>query len=255
MIISSRQRFVLLETWKAASSTAALWLGPYDDNCYNRFYDNNPYLQRVVHRHLTYSEFAALPESRLGYFTGAFVRNPYDRVYSGFLQLQRDIRQQPLEQYSKPWIKALVMCQLADNLAQIKAADFEFDKWLALVKEHQIYDIGRNSSFPLHPAHYWTGIDQERKVDFVGKVEDFEHDFDAFCAQVGMAPAKSESLNVTNLPELGDPARYRYVTRMNDASIAKINTLFAADFELFGYEVLTEPQDFPSIPGNAMAFK
>jgi hypothetical protein len=66
--------------------------------------------------------------------------------YSGFLQLQRDIQLHPVLPFSQTWIKKLVMRQLADNLAQLAAADF--DKWFELVEEHQIYEVGRNSSFP-----------------------------------------------------------------------------------------------------------
>ena len=237
MILSHRHRFVLLQPWKTASSTAHLRLARYDESPYSRFYDYNPHLQRVVHQHITFAEFAALPESRQGYVTGTFVRNPYDRVYSGFLQLQRDIREQPAAPFPNDWIKALVMRQLADNQAQLAAGDFEFDKWFALVEEHQIYEVGRNSSFPLHPAHYWTGIDRERKVDFIGKVECFERDFDAFCGRVGIEPEERASINVSDrLPKPQSPGRSHYVNRMSAASISKIESLFDADFELFGYE-------------------
>ena len=237
MILSHQYQFVLLAPWKTASSTAHVRLEPYNESRYSRFYDYNPYLQRVVHQHITYAEFAALPESREGYFSGAFVRNPYDRVYSGFLQLQKDIQQQPSASFPNAWIKTLVMRQLADNFGQLAAGEFDFDKWFGLVEEHQIYEVGRNSSFPLHPAHYWTGIDRERKVDFVGSVERFERDFDAFCGQVGITPGERANENVSGqLSDLQGRTHYRYVDRMTAASISKVNALFDADFDLFGYE-------------------
>ena len=236
VILSHRHRFVLLQPWKSASSTAHLRLAHHDESPYSRFYDYNHHLQRVVHQHITFAEFAALPESRQGYFTGAFVRNPYDRVYSGFTQLQRDIQEQPAAAFPNDWIRALVMRQLADNHAQLAAGEFDFDKWFALVEEHQIYDVGRNSSFPLHPAHYWTGIDREQKVDFIGKVECFERDFDAFCIRVGIEPGERASTNVSDrLPEPQSPGNSHYANRMSAASISKIDRLFDVDFELFGY--------------------
>jgi sulfotransferase famil protein len=240
MIISRRQRFVLLAPWKTASSTSHLRLAQYNESPYSRFYDFNPYLQRVVTQHVTYPEFAMLPESREGYFIGAFVRNPYDKVYSGFLQLQKDVRhfqQHPSQTFPTPWIKPLVLRQISDNLAQLTAAEFDFDKWFALVEEYQIYEVGRNSSFPLHPAHYWTGIDGNQKVDFIGKVESFEHDFDAFCLRVDVAAGERATANVSDQPAHSQGmANARYLSRMSAASISKINTLFTADFELFGYE-------------------
>jgi hypothetical protein len=142
VIISHKFRFVLLLPWKTASSTCYERLVAHNDSPYSRFFYFNPFLQRVVHQHITYPEFAALPEGRKGYCSAAFVRNPYDRVYSGFLQLQRDIQQHPTAEFPAPWIKALVMQQIAENFAQLAAAGFEFDRWFGLIEEHQIYEVG-----------------------------------------------------------------------------------------------------------------
>ena len=167
----------------------------------------------------------------------AFVRNPYDRVYSGFLQLQRDIQQHPTAEFPAPWIKALVMQQIAENFAQLAAACFDFDRWFELIEEHQIYEVGRNSSFPLHPAHYWTGLDREQNVNFVGRVENFDHDFSAFCSNVGVTPADGPNSNVSNVVvDTSATTSPRYLSRMNAASISKVNALFSEDFELFGYK-------------------
>jgi hypothetical protein len=70
--------------------------------------------------------------------------------------------------------------QLAENFSQLCQAGFEFNKWISLLREEQIYEIGCNSNFPLHPAHYWTHISDEKKVNFIGKVENFENDFYAY---------------------------------------------------------------------------
>jgi hypothetical protein len=237
VIISHKARFVLLLPWKTASSTSHERLVAYNDSPYGRFFYFNTFLQRVVHQHITYPEFAALPEGRKGYFSGAFVRNPYDRVYSGFLQLQRDIQQHPTAEFPAPWIKALVMQQIAENFAQLAAAGFDFDRWFGLIEEHQIYEVGRNSSFPLHPAHYWTGLDREQNVNFVGRVENFDHDFSAFCSNVRVTPADVPNSNVSNVVvDVSTTASSRYLSKMNTASISKVNALFSVDFELFGYK-------------------
>ncbi len=70
--------------WKTASSTVAQRLGKYNESSYSLFYEFNPYLNRVVHQHLTRAELASFPEGKGAYRVAAFVRNPYDRVYSGF---------------------------------------------------------------------------------------------------------------------------------------------------------------------------
>ena len=167
MVISHEKRFVLLLPWKTASQTLSLRLGPYNDSPYEPFFYFNAYLNRVVHPHVTCSEFACLPESKLGYLLAAFVRNPYDRVYSGFRQLQVDLRTHPHATYSERWVHVHVMEQLSENFAQLLRAEFDFDRWVDRLDEEQIYEVGRNTSFPLHPAHYWTHVAGQQAIDFI----------------------------------------------------------------------------------------
>src|SRR5258708_33011502 len=95
MLICHSKRFILLSPWKLASQTLKCRLRNYSEGSYSTSYNFNPILNRLVHQHMTCADFAVLPESRLGYTVAAFVRNPYDRAYSGFYQLQRDFHSQP----------------------------------------------------------------------------------------------------------------------------------------------------------------
>ena len=237
MIISHSRKFVILAPWKSASSTLHARLAQYDENRYNPFYDYNDNLQRVVHQHLTCADLAALPEGHLGYYLASFVRNPYDRVYSGFLQIQRDMVEQPTVTFSKPFVRELVMRQLDANRTQLAAANFDFDRWVSSLREFQIYEVGHNSSLPLHPAHYWTHLAGRQMVDFIGKVESFDEDFSNLCAQLGLEEPEQINRNVSEDISLGSSSRfgYRYLQRMNKSSIDKINVLFRDDFELFSY--------------------
>jgi len=223
-----------------------------DDSPYSQLFDFNPHLNRVVHQHLTCADFACLPESRLGYFTASFVRNPYDRVYSGFRQFRKDILEQPQPGFSEPWIRELVVKQLAGVSAQLHAASFQFDEWLGLVTDDQVYEAGRNTSFPLHPAHYWTHIAGRQAVDFIGRVENFETDFQLFLDRAGIGPLPVVNANVVELEAAAaNPHGYRYIDRMQARSIAKINRLFARDFELFGYaQLAAEENGSARDPGN-----
>ncbi len=237
MIISHRHRFVILAPWKAATQTTRARLGVYCESPYDVFYELNPVLKRVVHQHMTYADFCALPESRLGLRTAAFVRNPYDRVYSGFRQLQKDIKQQPMSDFPSPAVRRLVMDQLSENFAQLCRAGFQFDAWLELIEDHQIFEAGRNTSFPLHPAHYWTHHSGAQAVDFIGRVENFEADFARLCDQFGIVAETHVNANV-DTPDAemaGDEYGYRYLDRMSDRARQRINDLFREDFELFGY--------------------
>ncbi len=241
MILSHRKRFVMLRPWKTASQTVTLRLARFDESPYDPFFSYNPYLQRIVHQHLTYADFTGLPESRLGYFTTAFVRNPYDRVYSGFRQLQKDIREQPLCAFPALWIRDHVRAQLAEVFGQLCRGGFQFDDWLDQISEDQVYEIGRNTNLPLHPSHFWTHMAGRQGVDFVGRVENSEADFQFFLDRVGIEPPPPENSNVVELgPDpKSHPLGYRYVNRMHARSIDKINRLFDRDFELFHYERVT----------------
>ena len=130
------------------------------------------------------------------------------------------------------------MRQVADNLSQLCQAGFEFDKWMSLIREHQIYEIGHNPSFPLHPSYYWTHIGAKQFVQFVGRVEEFESDFAKFCDLVGLDNVDRVNANVVVEPIVGGEGRiaYKYIDRMDKKSIDKINILFQRDFELFDYQ-------------------
>ncbi len=236
MIISHRHKFVVLAPWKTASSTIWLRLSSYDEKPYSGYFDFNPHLKRVVHHHLTLADFALLPESRLGYTTAAFVRNPYDRAYSGFIQLQRDIIEQPKEAFPSDWIKHLVTDQLAEIASRLITAGYDFNRWILELPAYEIYEAGRNTSMLLHPASYWTHAAGGQSVDFVGKVENFEADFEQLCIRIGIPVPEAANANVTDaLPDLGTDS-YRYVSRMSREAIDRINELFADDFTRFGYE-------------------
>ncbi len=235
MIISNAHRFVMLAPWKTASTTTHLLLGPYNQSPYSRFYAFNPHLQRVVTQHMTYADFQGLPESRLGYFTASFVRNPYDRVYSAFTQLPRDLERQPQAKFETPWVRSLVKAQMAEITERLAQAEFDFDRWWGLVEEHEIRVVG-NTSLPLHPAHYWTGRPGQPQVDFVGKVERYEDDIAAFSEKAGIPPPGERIVaNATDKRGVS-AAGYRYAERMSPASRSKVESLFREDFELFGYE-------------------
>ena len=238
VIISHKHRFIMMAPWKTASQTLQARLKPYDESTYPKFYYFNPHLNRVVHQHITCADLLSLPEGRLGYSVGAFVRNPYDRAYSGFWQLQRGMVEQQKWTYPDAWIGDLVRKQWSELHAQFGRAEFDFDKWINIIGDEQVYEIGNNSSFNLHPAHYWTHVAGEKIAGFVGKVEAFESDFQRFISEVGIDQVEMLNANVADLK--GDaesnPFGYRYVNRMNSASRSRINDLFDRDFELFGYE-------------------
>jgi hypothetical protein len=237
MIVSHKKKFIMLLPWKTASQTLYARLEDYDESQYGGTFEFNPFLNRIVSPHLTRADLQALPESRLGYFTASFVRNPYDRVYSGFRQLQRDVATHPSSTFPSHMVRGLILQQLDDIERQIGLAGNDFDNWVRLIEEVQVLEQGRNPCFALFPAYYWTHFGGQKAVDFVGKVETFEADLRRFCDHVGITSLPTTNKNVVEL----NPASslgyigYKYVDRMSAHAVNKINRLFEKDFELFGY--------------------
>ncbi len=214
-------------------------LGLFCDSPYPIFPDFNLHLAQIATQHMTRADFEALPESRLQYFLTAFVRNPYDRAYSGFRQLQRDMKILPRIPYANPWVRDCVLKCLAEIEEQLTMASFDFDNWIARLELQQILDANHNICFPLHPAHYWTHHNGLRAVDFIGKVENFEDDFASLCAKLGVEDWSYINANVDyNAEAAPHPDGYKYIHLMNPASIARIGRLFDKDFEIFGYRRL-----------------
>ncbi|MCF8262454.1 MAG: sulfotransferase family protein [Melioribacteraceae bacterium] len=240
MIISHQKKFVMYRPWKTASQTMSARLKKYNDTTYPWFFHFSPYMNRLVCQHITCADFACLPESKLGYFSASFVRNPYDRVYSGFQQIQSDVDFPPGNRKREEWINRLLTDQLDELFAMLKKAKFDFNRWFEILGEELIYEVGRNSNFMLHPAHYWTHINGEQAVDFIGRVENFEDDFKIFLSKIDIDSVESINANVsgkTNIPE-ESRNEYRYTNRMKPKTIEKINRVFEKDFELFGYKMI-----------------
>jgi hypothetical protein len=236
VIISHQHRFIMLAPWKCASSTCHATLEGYNESPYDRFFDFNPHLNRVVHQHATLAHVLALPEGKLGYRMATFVRNPYDRAYSGFLQIQRDAADQPRFHYAVPWIGDLVRAQVAMNMERMIAAGFEFDRWLELLPDYEVFDAARNTNMPLHPAHYWTHVGGKMMVDFLGRVENFDPDFDRFCEVAGIQRPDLIVANQSPGSVAPENRGYKYAAQMSRRSLDRINDLFAKDFELFDDE-------------------
>jgi len=239
MLISHSHQFILMSPWKTASSTCHETLRNYNESSYDRFFAFNPYLNRVVHQHLTLAELFALPEGRRDYKIGTFVRNPYDRAYSGFVQIQRDFQVQPKIRFDDSWIGDLVRAQIAENMSRVISAGFDFDEWIQALPDYEVFEVGRNTNMVLHPAHYWTHVAGQQRAGFIGKVENFAADFAAFCDFIGIPAPSIVSANVSEQGENSPSATgARYADRMSRRSIERINALFRDDFELLQYERL-----------------
>jgi Sulfotransferase family len=235
------RNFVILAPWKSASSTVKARLASYNEFAFDQFYHYNDSVKTVTHQHITLAQFQNLRDIKDGLFKATFVRNPYDRAWSAFQQTKRDTKLQPNSQFPDRWIRELVMEQLAENEMKISNSGGDFDLWMQQITYADVHCVGKNSSFPFHPCNYWTHINDQTAIDFIGRVENFEPDFQRLLKKIHIEPKNADiSANVTEefreiAPnELG----YKYTKFMQDRTIEKINELFESDFKLLGYQRL-----------------
>ncbi len=240
MIVLPTQKLAMLLPWKTASQTLRLRFQHLNRSPYPLDFHFNPHLNRVVHQHVILSDYLAMPESLAGYELAVFARNPYDRVFSGFQQLLRDIEYHPKRQYPAPWIRELVMEQVAEVAALIARANGDVNRWFKLLPPHLILETGRNICLPLHPLHYWTHYHGSTVAHFIGRMEQFEAGFATLCGRYNIIPAHTLS---TNQSKAGlkepDAHGYHYAHHFQPDTIAKINELFHTDFQLLGYKKIT----------------
>ena len=237
MILIPEKKLAMLLPWKTGSQTLRARLHGFDRLPYPKFFHFDPFLNWVVRQHLILADFAARPESREGAALAVFVRNPYDRVYSGFQQLIRDVAEQLGWASPAAWIRDLVVEQLPYHGHALGQVRFDVNAWFDALPVHAVVEAGRDTSLPLHPAHYWTHLNGRGAASFAGRVEHFERDFAALCERFAIQGAGTQDVNRSGGGDAAVDARgYRYAGRLSRRTIAKINALFAADFELFGYE-------------------
>jgi hypothetical protein len=158
------------------------------------------------------------------YFKFTFVRNPYDKIYSGFLQ-----DKYAAANYSR-WAKAKkdIFKDVGDDFNQymqkhIVCNDIMNDwRWVCFT-----------------PMHAFTHKNDSYQLDWFGRTENLEQDILALSGKLGLEVDKIENRNVRTPIAKG----LKYLDRYERKTIELVNELYRFDFEFFGYEMLN-PDDF-----------
>lgn len=224
MLISHRHRFLYHVVPKCASATLRQSLAPFADIGW----PVSNYQQ-----HMTIADFAKtdLAGKTSGYFRFTFVRNPYDRLYSGYLQDRH-----AGENYGR-WITAKkpIFDTIGDDFPRyfreyVEPADRLTDwRWICFC-----------------PMTAFACEDGRIVLDFVGHAETLEEDLSRLGDRLGIAVSKAPDHNVRN----GHCAvRPKYLQHYDRATVEAVNRIYADDFALFGYDTV-DPADFPQRPGG-----
>lgn len=188
----------------------------------------NDALNEHLHKHLNLVTFFKLPESKQNYIRFTFVRNPYDRLYSGFLQRQHRLTEDPPPKLDVRLLK--------DELASIRGG---FGEYVAFFTDRYKRKAGGPSSLCAHVYH-----DRDPAVHYVGFLETFEASLSQICDLVGITELGAGNANVryelsgVDAARTHSNAQFRYLEKFDPETIRIVNETFAEDFNKLGYRMV-----------------
>ena len=216
MLVSDRKRFIFLHNPKAAGSSIRSALARYDDR--DNFYwhhEDNIKLSRVVDKaHITLDDFSVYPDAPLldDYFVFGFVRNPYARVYSAFL-----------ERNSQLGINGEIDFNqfVRDELNEI---NIRFDwKFVHFCPQFHFFYRGGKC-----------------RADFIGRLESLGRDFPRVINLANLDPdvdlpyLNRRTTDGSHGKGLTDVSEY--LEKYDPTALAVVNRLYDRDFVYFGYD-------------------
>ena len=239
MIISDKKKFIFTHIHKTGGSTIERSLKSYFDHeevLYERakklnkqeyFNHIKPVLKikQCLKQH-QFLEIDPLYDVLFReYFVFTLVRNPYDLMYSRFLQnLYPKRKREKSNRYNwKQKIKKIIMGR--------RIEDF-------------------NHNFLLSGARLQYDYIIPEYTDFIGHTENISNDFQKICAILNLGEVDLKIKNVRTDPKPPcDPYKmkwddFKYIDKYNRQSIKLVNQRYAKDFEYFGYQKL-DPKEFP----------
>ena len=205
-------------------------------------------------------------EIKNDYFKFVFVRNPFDRLVSAYSHLREDItwssyRKTPMysgvrdprvpgvgsdadeyliktraNNFNKIASKALSlqerkMWQTRDS-RYYSSPDFK-----TFVKRNLLDSKGYPSNSHWLNQSYYVEVDGEQFVDFIGKFENLNKDFEVLCDKLNLDYKVLKERGYTGLPTVrfgGSHSNYK--TYYDDETIELVSNVYRRDLELFDYE-------------------
>ena len=219
MNISHKHKYLYFVVPKCASKTIRLSLGQYTDIGYPK---PSPLGQHITINDFFKSNYFDLFEQ---YFKFTFVRNPYEKLYSSFMQ---DIH---AWQSYKIWhsVKKDIFLSIGEN----------FNRYM----QEYVYESDIKSDWDyIHfcPMHEFATIDNELCLDWFGKAENIENDLQELSKLLNLDIKKHQDANIRSKPS----TNIKYLDKYTRETITLVNEIYSKDFELFSYPML-DPKDFP----------
>jgi len=140
--------------------------------------------------HITGEQYSTMRYWR-EYFKFTIIRNPWSKELSDWFY-----RKKILENYSK-----------------------SFDEYIKNVK---------GKYWHTDQLDFLLSRDKKQEMDFIGRFENFQHDFDIVCEKIGIPQQKLPHKNKTN--------HKHYTEYYNDETRKIVAKMYAKDIEYFGYK-------------------
>ena len=195
MIISDQPSFIFVAVPKTGSCSVEAALAPLA----------NAKRQREFNKHATSMrlERELPPEIWRRAHKFAFVREPYAWMHSWYRFRQRDALKDPGHAFNKRY-----------------TGDISFNEFVQTFSSKELM---------LKQSDFICRHSGEMLVDYVGRYETLQADFDHVCVQLGIASQQLPRVNVSKpTVDTGE--------LLEASSIKIINDYFSQDFEMFGYD-------------------
>ena len=192
-MISHKHKFIFVAVPKTGTTTIV--------GCIKRNFDAIKLTLKggiTPNKHLSLSQYYELfPKETLSYFKFSFVRNPWSRVVSLYN------RKEGTEMKNKMTF-------------------VEFVNWIELATDTCTRPTPQKNMLDFFK------IDNELNMDFIGKLENIQEDFDTVCDKIGIPHQKLTHKNKNK--------HKHYTEYYNEETKQIVAEKFAKDIEYFGYE-------------------
>lgn len=223
MVISDRYKYLYFVIPKCGSATARHALEPFTDIGYpvSNFAEHVT-IQKFLDKYDDAGRFAT-------HFKFTFVRNPYDRIYSGFRQ----------DMYASTqwdhWIKA------KKPIFDIIGDDFNAYMLDYVARADVVHGWDWISFCPMIEFTHRAG---RPALNWIGRTETLDRDLAALATRLGITFSEVRNFNVRVPQSEVPPGALKYRDCYTRGTVALVNQLYADDFAAFGYPMLN-PDDFP----------
>lgn len=200
-MISLEKKFIFIHIPKNAGSSIVNSLGGKLVD-----WDNQ---NKIYKQHASISQLKNLYSINIDqYFKFAFVRNPWDRAVSGF-----------------HWLTGVDQ----PSFQKCKKSSF-LDFLLVRNGFEKLIGTKDQSTREVHfiSQHEMIYIDGSNQMDFVGKFENLQKDFDTICSKIGIEKLK--------LPESNKSKHKHYTEYYTDETKDLVYQKYQKDIELFNYK-------------------